>query len=453
MRPWMHRSAGLAAGALVLSATASHAAQDITANAQPDAAMIRCIGSAAAWQERDEVEPHVAVSPNDADHVVASWMVRVPGQPGAIQAAVSRDGGRTWSNPRTLAFGTCAGGPEGLRFASDPWASIGPDNRVYLSAIGFSDDDTQSNLLVVTSPDGGANWSAATTVSSRAVHGVAHDNTAVVAAPDVAGLAYLTTTRYGPDSAPIGFARTEDGGRTWTQLATLQLPEVINPIGFMPQPLAGRNGAVRVVFSTPPRGSRVFTMTSTDRGNSWTDAIEVASWPWAAPPMLPGTEKQMNVAPDIVHAVQNSTGSEVWIVHPSADSSGKYGVSLAHSVDAGRTWARTRLNDAAHTAWRPTIGITRNGAVGAYWYRDDGAPSDTVALPTAVDFAWLNTPGAAPATIDRFTWRPRRTGEFFLGDYHGLVMTNDAALAVYARTGAERVRVRAQRVAFPAGVR
>jgi hypothetical protein len=86
----------------------------------------------------------------------------------------------------------------------------------------------------------------------------------------------------------------------------------------------------------------------------------------------------------------------------------------------------------------------------------DGIPSATVVrLPTAVELAWLrvDTDGAtrvtARARLDRFDWTPRRAGNFFLGDYHGLTVARDAAVAVFSRSTPDGIRVVAVRAPIP----
>ena len=54
-----------------------------------------------------------------------------------------------------------------------------------------------------------------------------------------------------------------------------------------------------------------------------------------------------------------------------------------------------------------------------------------------------------PELLDRFEWRPRYTGEFFLGDYHGLVATHEAAIAVFSRSTEDGPRVTTVRVESP----
>lgn len=97
----------------------------VSAGLEPDPAVRSCLGGPAEYEGREEMEPHVAAHPGDPDHLVAAWMARVHGHPGAILAAASRDGGRTWGRPTVLPFSACARGAD-LPAVSDPWVAIDP---------------------------------------------------------------------------------------------------------------------------------------------------------------------------------------------------------------------------------------------------------------------------------------------------------------------------------------
>jgi hypothetical protein len=84
-------------------------------------------GSPAVNYENAEVEPWLAIDPNDADHLVGIWQQdrwrQLAGSHG-LMTGVSHDGGLTWQ--RTFAhFSRCAGGNStnggDYERASDPW--------------------------------------------------------------------------------------------------------------------------------------------------------------------------------------------------------------------------------------------------------------------------------------------------------------------------------------------
>ena len=76
----------------------------VSAGGPADSVLSRCLDESAT---RAEVEPHAAVDPADSNHVVAAWMVNAGRGLGAIQAAASFDGGRSWTPPKTLPINAC----------------------------------------------------------------------------------------------------------------------------------------------------------------------------------------------------------------------------------------------------------------------------------------------------------------------------------------------------------
>lgn len=436
----------------------------ITRGTAVDSTGMACVGSLDAWQSRDEIEASVAASPSDPEFVVAAWMLRAPGGPGSMQAAVSRDGGRTWSPPTTLPLGACGGGGADARYVSDPWLSIDKADRVYLSAIEWTpgpDDapDSVSTLVVVVSNDHGKSWPLRTVVSTRAANGVTLDNTAIVADPDSVGYAWVTATRFGVSAAPAAVARTQDGGRSWTQLQPVPVPGPEAPIALAPQPLLGRDSLrLWLVFGHDPRGAREAFVVSDDAGRSWSKPAPIDAWQrprhW---PKFPGTDDRIEVGSDIVSAGIHRPSGTLWVVHQSVRPDSLPTITLLGSKDAGRSWTRSRVFPETEVGWRPTLAVESHGALAVTWFRPDsllaGDPPPT--HPTVLELAWLQPTDDGGATgisrqvIDRFDWTPRRNGSWFLGDYHGLTVVRDAALAVYSRPTPEGIRVCAVRVPVP----
>src|SRR3954470_2734757 len=70
-----------------------------------------CGGTGGALYVNAEVEPHLAVDPRNADHLVAAWQQDrwSGGSARGIVTAASFDGGITWMRAQP-AFTTCAGG-------------------------------------------------------------------------------------------------------------------------------------------------------------------------------------------------------------------------------------------------------------------------------------------------------------------------------------------------------
>lgn len=444
-------------GSQPVAAQSSSTPTPLTAGSEPDALALACIGDRAAWDQRDELEPHIAASPVDPDHLVVAWMMRAPGGPGAMQASVSRDGGRSWSSPVTLPMGECAGGGAGGRFVSDPWVSIDAAGRTYVSGIEWApngDDGDSVSRLVVATADAGADaeWERSV-LSDNAESGVSLDNTAIAAEPDREGIAYVTSTRFADGAGPAGLAVTEDGGATWTPLEPTRVPGPDAPIALAPQPLLGpEQGHLWIAYSHDPRGEHVAVMRSTDGGVTWHDPVPVASWSrqrdW---PAFPGTTEELEVAPDIVSAALHRATGRLWIAHQTSSPEGDATLALAGSGDSGQSWVSTPLLPPGEVSWRPTMAVNSDGLVMVTWFAPAGDPVGEE-YPTRVELAVLQPEAGGRAevvarrTLDRFIWLRRRTGSRFLGDYHGLAAAGGAFVAAYSRSVGPVVRVHVSRI-------
>jgi hypothetical protein len=116
-----------------------------------------------------------------------------------VQAAVSRDGGLTWSWPVTPPVSRCAGGGvDWITSFHDEWVAVGPDGRAYLGSLvsRWGEEPSRAGVQVVTSADGGATWGAPAVVADSADRRRSFDNTTVAADPTRAGTAYVLTTEY-----------------------------------------------------------------------------------------------------------------------------------------------------------------------------------------------------------------------------------------------------------------
>ena len=163
--------------------------------------------------EGAEVEPALAAHPGRAGRLVAVYQQDRYHGGGArgIVAATSTDGGRTWRKA-ALPVSACAGaGARPAPFASDPWASVGPEGRIYASTLS-------DVVSITTSVDWGRTWS--TPVLLRGRYGLT-DKETVTADPRKPGWAYATWSDYQQTSPPATTSDevvsvTHNGGRSWS---------------------------------------------------------------------------------------------------------------------------------------------------------------------------------------------------------------------------------------------
>ena len=103
-----------------------------------------------------QVEPWVAIDPNDAATVVAVFQqgrFNTNGASADPGFATSRDGGRTWTAGNLPHLTVAVGGV--FERASDPAVAIGPDGAVYAATLGVNVSDCRSGVAVQRSDDHG----------------------------------------------------------------------------------------------------------------------------------------------------------------------------------------------------------------------------------------------------------------------------------------------------------
>ena len=129
---------------------------------------VNCGGTGGIAYINSEVEPHVAVNPRDANHLVGVWQQDrwSNGSARGLLTGVSFDGGTTWSAFQAP-FSECTGGnaANGGNYdrATDPWVTFAPDGTLYQSAVtstgGTFAIGSRNAVLVSRSGDGGRTWS------------------------------------------------------------------------------------------------------------------------------------------------------------------------------------------------------------------------------------------------------------------------------------------------------
>ena len=171
-----------------------------------------------------EVEPYIATDPLNASHLIGVFQQDRWSDGGArgLRTGYSFDGGLTWSLTQAK-FSRCTGGnaANGGDFAraSDPWVSIGPDGIAYQIGIAFTGDtfatNSSSAVLASRSTDGGRTWSDPATLIRDGVAPF-NDKESLTADPFTPGFAYATWDRLDQNgNGPSWFARTIDGGQSW----------------------------------------------------------------------------------------------------------------------------------------------------------------------------------------------------------------------------------------------
>ena len=394
-----------------------------------------------------EAEPHLAVDPTDPGTLVAAWQQdrRPDGGARGILTATSRDGGNTWLHPPAPAFTRCTGATAtafGSAFptVSDPWLSIGPDGRVYLTALAVgATDRPRSAILAATSADHGLTWSAPVSLIADPGGSAFNDKNSVTADPTRPGVAYTTWTRVAPSGAATFLSRTADGGATWDRPRAILFPTV-GGLDQGHQIVVLPDGTLVDVFVR--RGfpsDQQMAIRSTDGGETWAAPIPIATLPRPRGVVDPFDGRAVRTGGGLPDVAVAGTGA-LYVTWEQQQSRLPARVMLAASSSGGLTWStprRVNANRRVH-AFTPSVAVAADGTVGVAYFDFTSDRPGRRPLLTDVWFTRSTNGGASFTRRERlrqasFDLRnaPRTERGFFLGDYHGLVATGSAFHALF----------------------
>ena len=407
-----------------------------------------------------EVEPTLAVSPLNPQHLVAAWQQDRASDGGAraLVSAVSFDGGLTWARslqPFSRCGGALAGSAGDHERATDPWVDIAPDGTVYLMGLAFSGANfsasSRSAMLVSRSSDGGRTFGAPLLLHGDGAQGFNDKNT-LTADPTDARFVYAVWDRL--DSAgngPTLLARSTDGGQTWEAARQIVVPTVgVSQTGIS-QTIGNR---IIVLTSGPERGAlvNVFTQIDTDNGNSSATVRATRSLDkglsWSAPVVV-GEHRSVGTRDaasgqairdgGIIPAVAAGADGRIWVAWQDARfTSGAHdAIALVVSSDGARTFSApvAANRDLSVPAFTPNLATRPDGGVALLHY---DLRSNTAATQTLLADAWLVQTSDAVAFSETALVRgfdmaqAPDAGGLFLGDYQGLVWANGRFIAVAA---------------------
>ena len=239
-----------------------------------------------------EVEPSVSVNPANPVSVIGAWQQDRWSNGGAhgLVAGYSADGGATWAET-PLPFSACAPGGAPYERASDPWVSFGPDGTAYANAISFDQSTFRSAVTAATSSDGGKNWSNLATLQAFDTAQFFTDKNSITADPLRAGVAYAV----------------------WDTLV---------------EPMSNPRATLHTAASSGPG----YLSMTTDGGKHWSDPRVI--FPTAMRQQTIGNQIVVDRAhPGTVYDFAN------WIQPPNSVTKTRSTVAFVKSTDGGQTWS------------------------------------------------------------------------------------------------------------------
>ena len=231
-----------------------------------------------------EVEPAITVNPTNPRNVVGTWQQDVGLGARSDLVASSYNGGKTWRQSTIPGLTVCTGGT--ADFASDPWLSAGVDGTVYFSGIAgvFTSAPPPVSIVASRSRDGGRSWQVPTTVAPLEVGNDTNAIAASPTLAGHAYLVWAKwdhTYQLPMTANFLRFLRTSDGGATWSPAVVIDKPGP-TAIDFSGHILGLPGGELLAVFVQADLVlglGRLFAARSVDEGRTWQNPVEVASQP------------------------------------------------------------------------------------------------------------------------------------------------------------------------------
>ena len=403
-----------------------------------------------------EVEPFVAVNPANPTNYIGVWQQDRWSDGGAhgLMSAASFDGGATWA-PVPQPFSACAGANAlGYERASDPWVSFGPDGTAYSVSISFDHSRNNNAVGAAVSRDGGKSWTNLTTLIADNEPSVQffNDKESVTADPVKRGVAYAVWDRlelpndnpYANQHAlafrgPAYISKTVDGGQTWSAPSVMvDTPSEHQTIGNQIV-VNAQTGVLYDFFNyihAPGRSAAASTnsvafVKSTDGGATWSKPQIIASLQFV-PVTDPNTGEALRTG-DIIPepAIDPATGQLYVVWQDGRFSGGTHAdIALSSSTDGGQTWSAPKQvnTPTGKAAFNAMVQVNSAGTVAVTYYDIRNlAAGNTTTLPT--DY-WQTTStnggqsfGSETHLAGSFDMRnaPVARG-FFIGDYEGLAV-------------------------------
>jgi len=372
-----------------------------------------------------ELEPTITVNPANPRNIIATWKQDVgPQSTRSDLVAASLDGGRTWKRRTIPGLTVCTGGTADA--GSDPWVSAGGDGTVYFSGLAadLSTDPPTTAVVASRSRNGGRRWRAPATVAAPLQGNETDSVTASPQLAGHAYVAWANFVVAPPRTNTLEFSRTTDRGATWSPPVLVDQPGPFQ-IDLSPRILVLPDGTLLAVFARADFETGLGTLhaaRSLDEGRTWLPAVLVGSKP--IPQDLVDPETGLPLPQPGFPSAAVAPDGTVYVIFEDSTSPTTGAIGIARSRDGGRSWTNAALPGVRGFAFEPAVAVDAHGTVGVTWYdlRND-RPGDA-ALTADVWFAhsqdrgrsWRQTHVAGPTDL-RTAPLP---GHNFVGEYQGL---------------------------------
>jgi hypothetical protein len=374
-----------------------------------------------------ELEPMITVNPANPRNIIATWKqdVGTANQTRSDLVASSLDGGKTWKRSTIPGLTKCTGGTADA--GSDPWVSAGRDGTVYFSGLAadISTDPPTTAVVASRSRNGGRSWPAPATVAAPLQGNETDAITASPRLAGHAYLVWANFVFAAlPRTNTVEFSRTTDGGRTWSPPVLVDQPGPF-AIDQAPRLLVLPDGTLLAVFLRVDFElglGQLYAARSLDEGRTWLPPVLAGSKP--IPPTIVDPETGIPLPQPGFPSAAVAPDGTVYVAFEDSTSPTSGAIGVARSRDGGRSWTSATLPGVRGFAFEPAIAVDAHGTVGVTWYdlRND-RPGDAK-LTADVWFAhsqdrggsWRQTHVAGPTDL-RTAPLPAHN---YVGEYQGL---------------------------------
>jgi len=386
-------------------------------------------------------EPAIAVNPANPQQLVVAWQINA-------SAAYSTDGGGTW----TVAEGTA---PKNYRVSGDVSLAYDASGAALLCYIAFdklgtsnywAHGATRNGIFVRRSPDGGKTWDkeAATVIAHESTPNIPFEDKPWIVADTGngphRGNLYVGWTQFTLSESNLLFARSTDGGKTWSK------PIQLNSVPGLPRDdngaLEGFHGVVGpdgTLYTVWDAREGIMMAVSHDGGLTFSkDRLIIHAGPGYFG--ISGVSRS-NGFPQIGMGPRSSDGQSGNLYVSWSDyTNGDVDAFVASSADHGATWsAPVRVNnDPVHNGadhffqWMAVD--PKTGAVNLVFY--DRRPDNQ---QTRVTLARSTDSGKSFSNyaLDKEAFEAE--GDF-LGDYLAITAFGNKAFAAWAHQTDENAK-------------
>jgi hypothetical protein len=396
-------------------------------------------------------ESSVAINPNNPDQIVAASkkFANIETYDFTLATEYSTDGGNTWQASPDLAL------PENATVMTDPTLAWDDSNNVFLVGLTGNDPPTWNviGMVIYKSSDGGMTWSA-----PNPIHYSADDDKQWVAGDSSPSSPFHGNVYAVWDNSGIAFARTTDHGATWKGTSGAAAGAPIDSSGtlYYPEITVSDTGAVYVVSTDTV--SRVAMMVSTDGGDSFDPATNIATGITTLEDALPGVDDYAQLPGGTFRVVSDPTVAahgDIVLVAWSDYREGAARIYYVRSVDGGNTWSTasgqlldtTPVPSGFHHIM-PQMVVDQLGVFGCVYYEFGPKPTKmlidvvlslSLDLGETFDRSVLTTQPWDP-TVDA-PWARGNSQVTFIGDYMGLDVSSRGFQPVWTdtRTGIQEL--------------